>query len=264
MIRFISLFSGSSGNSYFLQVDDNKYLIDAGVSRSKIVKELKKIGENISNIDAIFITHEHIDHIRGLPIIDRNHNIPIFINEQTLSRVNTKEYSLNQENINLFVNKEFKIGDTRIKPFSVSHDAIDPVGFSFFDKKNNKATIATDLGKVTEEVYENILNSDLLVLEANYDDELIRYSEYPISLVNRIVSSKGHLPNSESLNIVSELVKKGLKNIALAHISRNNNNSEIVSQLFESELNLKELEKDEINLKILKHDQHSEEIIIKK
>ena len=134
---------------------------------------------------------------------------------------------------------------------------------SFFDKNDNKATVVTDLGKITDEVYDNVVGSDLLVLEANYDEELIRYSEYPLELINRIVSSEGHLPNSESLNLVADLVDKGLKHIALAHISRSNNNFEIVSQMFENRINLNKDIKEKANIKVLRHDGHSEALVIK-
>ena len=261
MIKFISLFSGSSGNSYFLQIDENKYLVDVGVAHSKIVQELKKIGEKISNIDAIFITHEHIDHVRALSLINKKYNIPIYINKKTFNQISSKIEIFQENNIKLFTNEEFKHNNIKIKPFSVLHDAIDPVGFSFFDKNDNKATVVTDLGKITDEVYDNVVGSDLLVLEANYDEELIRYSEYPLELINRIVSSEGHLPNSESLNLVADLVDKGLKHIALAHISRSNNNFEIVSQMFENRINLNKDIKEKANIKVLRHDGHSEAFV---
>lgn len=260
MIKFISLFSGSSGNSYFIQVDDKKYLIDIGVSKSRIIKELEKIDENIKNIDAIFITHEHIDHIRGLPNINKNYEIPIYINKKTLKAISEKISLNNKDNIKLFVKKEFYIGSTKIKPFSVLHDAADPVGFSFFDKKGNKATIVTDLGEITDEIIKNVRKSNLLIIESNYDDKLIRYSPYPINVVTRIISNNGHLSNLKSLELVSKMIDEGLENIALAHISRSNNNYEIVSQIFKEEI---ERKNKKINLKILKNDTHSDTIIIK-
>lgn len=262
MIKFTSLFSGSSGNSYFLQVDSSKFLIDVGVSKSKIVEELTQIGEDIKNIDAILITHEHIDHIRGLSIINKNYDIPIYINKKTLDVVNERLKGLKENSINLFENKEFFIDNIKIQPFNVSHDAADPVGFSFYDKNKKKATIATDLGEITEEVYNNVSNSDLLILEANYDDKLIRYSPYPMNVISRIISPNGHLPNSESLNLITRLIEEGLKNIALAHISRSNNNFEIVSQLFTEKINSDIDRKNQINLEILRNDKHSNTIII--
>lgn len=132
MIKFISLFSGSSGNSYFLQIDESKYLVDVGVSHSKILQELKKIGEKISNIDAIFITHEHIDHVRALSLINKKYDIPIYINKKTFNQVSSRIEIFQENNIKLFSNEEFKHNNIKIKPFSVLHDAIDPVGFSFF------------------------------------------------------------------------------------------------------------------------------------
>lgn len=263
MIKFTSLYSGSSGNSYFLQVDDNKFLVDVGVSRKKIVDQLNNIGEDINDIDAIFITHEHIDHIRGLSIINKNYQIPVYLNEKTFDVVDDSLKSLDTDKVSIFNGNEFFVNDTRVQSFNISHDAVDPVGYSFFDKKGNKATIVTDLGEVTEEVLENVSKSDLLVLEANYDDELIRYSPYPINIINRINSPMGHLSNSKSLALAKDLVDKGLKNLALAHISKSNNNYEIVSQIFEDEINGKKLKKDKINIKILKHNDYSDTIIIK-
>ena len=152
--------------------------------------------------------------------------------------------------------------ETIIKPFSIPHDPSDPVGFSVFDKDHKKITIVTDLGEITEEVYENLLNNDFLVIEANYDEDLIRYSSYPISLISRIVSSGGHLSNSESLNLVSHLVDNGLKKVALAHISRSNNNFEIVSQKFEDVINGKKEKNQKVEIYVLRHDKNGNEIVI--
>ena len=263
MIKFVSLFSGSSGNSYFVQVDDNKFLVDVGVSKNRIVTELEKIGENIKDIDAIFITHEHIDHIRGLSLINKHYNIPIHINKKTLDEVNNKIKELNINSISLFEKKEYNFKETTVKPFSISHDAVDPVGFSFFDKENNKITIATDLGEVTKEVYNNLQNSDILVLEANYDDNLIHYSPYPRYVVNRIISKDGHLSNLESTELVSDLIEEGLKNIALGHISKSNNNYELIPDILNEKLLLKNIETKNINLEILRCDESSNELLIK-
>lgn len=263
MIRFVSLFSGSSGNSYFIQVDENKFLVDVGVSKSRVIKELEKIGENIKDIDAIFITHEHIDHIRGLSLVNKYYDTPIYVNKKTLDEINNKIKELKKDSINLFDENKFNFNNTLIKPFSIPHDAADPVGFSFFDKNNNKITIATDLGEITKEVYKNVRDSDILVLESNYDDNLIHYSPYPFHVVNRIVSRDGHLSNSESTNLVSDLVGKGLKNIALGHISKSNNNLELIPDILKEKLISKNLEDNNINLEILKCDGSSNEIIIK-
>lgn len=263
MIKFVSLFSGSAGNSYFINIDNTKILVDVGMSRVKIAEELKKIGEDLSQIDAIFITHEHTDHIRGLSVINNKHDIPIYMNAKTFECIKETFKKFKDENVNIFENNEFIFNDIKVLPFSVPHDAVDPVGFSFFDKDGKKITIVTDLGEITTEVYENIRGSDILVLEANYDDHLIRFSPYPLKVINRIVSPKGHLSNSKSTDLLAHLVDEGLENIALGHISRSNNNSEIVYQIASEKINLEKFQNENFNLEILQQDNFSGEIVLK-
>lgn len=266
MISFRSLFSSSSGNSYFLNIDDTKVLVDVGMSAKKICEQLKNFGEDILNIDGICITHEHVDHIRGLNVLLKNNNIPVYMNEKTYLeyiKINEKKSNLKEDYLYLFNNSDFQIGNITIKPFSISHDAADPVGFSFFDKNKNKATIATDLGIIDEKVLDNLKHNKLLVLEANYDDDLIMYSPYPYKTIQRIKSEKGHLSNKTAANISAKLANDGLANISLAHVSKKNNNINLIKETFESTFNEKGINQEKIKLKIFDSNIFSEEIIIK-
>ena len=153
MFKFCSLFSGSSGNSSFIQTDTTKILIDCGESAKKIVNSLLDIGINIENINAILITHEHIDHVKSLGTLSKKYNIPIYTNIETLNAIPVQRNKIIDDNINIFdFSNDFFIGDLKIHPFPIPHDAANPCGFNIY-KDDKKISIATDIGHMTNNIF---------------------------------------------------------------------------------------------------------------
>ena len=238
MIKFCSLYSGSSGNCYYINIDGNRILLDAGKSLKKIREALEGLDENIENIDAILITHEHSDHIQGLKMLCKKHDINIYMTDKTKSEIQCLVDTINEENIVTFkAGDKFDIGYANIKSVKISHDAIDPVMYTFKDKNDNKISIFTDVGEITDTILENIKGSKLAVIEANYEENLLRLSRYPSYLKKRIMGKYGHLSNEEAGFLAKELVKNGTKKILLGHLSKENNTDIIAYQTIQNELN---------------------------
>ena len=186
MLNFCSLYSGSTGNSLFLESENTKVLIDAGESAKKIEKALSSIDVDIHDIDAILITHEHQDHVHSISTLSKKYDLPIYATEKTWDAMPSKRDSITSENLNYFKsNEKFEIGDLEVYPFSIPHDAADPCGFNIINK-DVKLSIATDLGHMTKNILEKIENSKFIMLEANYDPEILKCSHYPYVLKERI------------------------------------------------------------------------------
>ena len=167
MLKFCSLYSGSSGNSFFIQSNKSKILVDAGVSCKKIVDALASINVDIENIDAIFVTHEHIDHTQSIGTISKKYNIPVYANRKTWKAMPTQLEKMSENNIYYFRNnEEFKFKDLKIFPFSIPHDAANPCGFNISNEET-KISIATDIGHMDENILENLKHSKFVILESN-------------------------------------------------------------------------------------------------
>lgn len=229
-MNYISLSSGSCGNSHFIEGDNTKIIVDAGISGKKIVENLSVHGKNLENLNAILVTHEHIDHIKAVGILSRKFNAPIYATDQTWEQMEAQMGKIASSNI-----KTFKSGDTlhigavKVDSFSISHDAIDPVGYAF-TQDNKKIAIVTDTGMVSEEIFDKIKGSDIAVIESNYDDEMLSFCGYPPTLKQRIRSDYGHLSNSEAGYLGIALVKSGTKKLLLAHLSKDSNLPQLAFQ----------------------------------
>ncbi len=236
MITFCNLYSGSSGNCTYIATENTKLLIDAGVSCNKIVKGLDEINVDIDEIDAILITHEHSDHTKGLTILSKKHFIPIYANRKTWGRMSPLNIN---ENCKFFfnTNEDFEIGDFKIHPFSIPHDAIDPCGFSLF-AEDKKITLATDIGHITERILHQMEDSNVLLLESNYDEETLKCGSYPYQLKRRIMSDTGHLSNNDAGKALSYLSKYNVQNIILGHLSKENNFPELAYQTIYNEIDM--------------------------
>lgn len=227
MLNFCSLYSGSSGNSLFVQTENTRILIDAGVSSKKIEEGLKSIDVEPSSIDAILVTHEHSDHIQGLGTFSKKFDTPIYANQETIDNMQNQILKISEKNIKKFkVADKFSIGDIDIKSFSIPHDAANPCGFNIF-KENKKLSIATDIGHMDNKLIKNLEDSLFILLESNYDPEIIKYSRYPYSLKSRITGPLGHLSNDSAGKTISYLLKSGLKSAMLGHLSKENNFPEL-------------------------------------
>ncbi|SHJ14123.1 MBL fold metallo-hydrolase [Lutispora thermophila] len=222
-LRFCSIASGSSGNCIYVGNDDSGLLVDAGISCKGILESLKNIGVCNSSIKGILVTHEHSDHIKSIGAMSRKLNMPIYANCKTWEALDGSVGKVKAENIRIFdTNKGFYIDDIYVSPFSISHDAADPVGYTFsFGSK--KVGLATDLGYFSQTVREALKGSAFVMLEANHDIEMLKVGSYPYFLKRRILGEQGHLSNEASGYAACELVDLGVKQIMLGHLSKENN-----------------------------------------
>lgn len=227
-LKYCSLASGSSGNSQLIAFKNTKVLLDAGLSGKYIKNSLESISEKPEDIEAVLVTHEHSDHIKGVGILMRRYGLDLYVNEKTFEAMKEKLGKIDIEKVHIIKKgEEFHIGELRIKSFEISHDAADPVAYSFFGE-NSKITVATDLGEINDDIINELEGSDLLVLESNHDVEMLKTGAYPYYLKRRVLSEYGHLSNDVAGGIVAELFKRGgVGNVLLAHLSKENNFPEL-------------------------------------
>ena len=236
MFRFCSLYSGSTGNSLYVETPNTKILIDAGESAKKIVSALSNIEVDITEINAILVTHEHSDHIKGLGTLSKKYNIPVYANKGTWQAMPDQSIKIELANQKLFnSNTNFTIGDLKIFPFSIPHDAAEPCRYNIY-YSNNKISIATDLGHIDSNIISKLENSSFILLESNYDPEILKYSTYPYSLKQRIAGPNGHLSNILAGQTISYLLQSGLKSVMLGHLSKENNFPELAYKTVMNEL----------------------------
>ena len=235
MFQFCSLYSGSTGNSSIVQSNKTKILVDVGESAKKIAEALASINVDPFSIDAILITHEHSDHVKGLAVFSKKYNVPVYANIETWNAMQKYKEKLNEENIKTFTFNKFKIGDIEVNPFPIPHDAANPCGFNLFHD-NKKMSIATDIGHMSKEIITNLSDSSFLLLEANYEPEVLKCSSYPYMLKERIKGPNGHLSNSDAGKTISYLVDHGLNKVMLGHLSKENNFPELAYKTVVEEL----------------------------
>lgn len=230
-MKFCSLYSGSSGNSIFMASDNAKVLIDAGLAGKKIDDALKHIGEESSSIDGIFITHEHIDHIKGVGVLSRKYDIPIYANDNTWAVMEKNIGKIKEHNIRIMDRRSsITINDLEIRSFNIPHDAIAPVGYTVSSAGKN-ASVVTDFGVFTEEIRDNIIDSDIILLESNHDVNMLRMGPYPYKLKLRVLGENGHLSNEDCGSAIVSLLKNDKKKqIVLGHLSGTNNHPDLAYQ----------------------------------
>lgn len=231
---FCSISSGSSGNCFFIGSNRTNILIDCGVTQKVLINSLKMININLKTIDGILVTHEHLDHYRGIKTILKNFNIPLYLNEPTFDSIKNKIGDI--KFLNIIEGREFSINDLDIQTFNLPHDAVNPIGYSVFHN-NKKISVATDIGHISSEVFKNIRDSHIVLLESNYNEEMLRLSNYPNFLKERILSDYGHLSNEECASAVVELVKYSYKRIILGHLSKTSNFPELAYKTVERIVN---------------------------
>ena len=250
MLKFCSLYSGSSGNCLYVGTNYTKVLIDCGVSGKKICEGLNSIDASIEEIDAILVTHEHADHIQSLGMISKKYDIPVYANIETWQAMEKQKEKIDNKNIFYFTNDEdFILNDLTIHPFSTPHDAANPCGFNIHNGKR-KLSIATDLGHVDNNLINQLENSSFILLESNYDPEILKASRYPFNLKRRIASEIGHLSNETAGKTISYLMKKDLKEVMLGHLSKENNFPELAYQTVADELINSNSDINEISLSV--------------
>ncbi len=241
MAKVVPLFSGSSGNSYYVGSAGSGILIDAGRSAKQITKALDDNGIDIKTIEAIFVTHEHSDHVKGLRVFANRHDIPVFMSEGTLNALTDGGYIDGKTRCHVIQSGGVDLSTMHVDRFPISHDCAEGIGFRV-DMGDRKYALATDLGYISDEVEKSLLGCDVVTIESNHDVNMLKMGPYPYILKRRIMSDKGHLSNLTCSEFLPRLVRSGTKRFILAHLSRENNMPEIAYRESLNELNANDME----------------------
>lgn len=227
-VKFCVLASGSSGNAALLATENTRILIDAGLSMRELGRRLASIGEDLRNIDAILVTHEHSDHVAGLPVLARNKDLHAVIYMTRLAAPAIDWGECRPPRLETFqAGGSVTIGDIQAQSFSVPHDAVDPVGFHL-QAEGVRIGIATDLGYIPESIKFHLRRTDVLLLEANHDLDMLKVGPYPWSVKQRVMSRVGHLSNLGMAEFLLSDLSASTAQLVLGHISEQNNHPEIV------------------------------------
>ncbi len=232
MLEFSALSSGSSGNCFWVRNSETSsaVLIDMGISMKMAEERLLEINRNITDVKAIFVTHEHTDHIRGVDVLSRHLKIPVYTTKKTFEKVSFCEEEYQN---NIKKDGVVEIGGLRIESFSKNHGAADPVSFNVTKiSDNKKVSIITDAGKACENIHNNIAESDILCLESNHDLTMLQNGPYPYFLKKWIASDTGHLSNKQTTLAVLEHARSKLKHVVLSHLSESNNTPQLALKTF--------------------------------
>lgn len=240
-MRLCSIASGSSGNCIYVGSETTHLLIDVGVSAKRIETGLCEIQVAPETVAGILITHEHSDHIQGLGVMARRYNIPIYGTVETLNSIlRQKNIGRIEEGLLNYIKPDeaFVLGDITVEPFAISHDASNPVCYTF-QKDEIKIGMATDLGMYTDYTVSKLKDSQILYLEANHDVNMLMVGGYPYYLKQRIVGDRGHLSNETSAKLIGELLNDQLQYIILGHLSKENNYAELAYETIHYEVTQK-------------------------
>jgi phosphoribosyl 1,2-cyclic phosphodiesterase len=233
MIEVCSLASGSNGNAFLIRTGVDSFLVDAGISCKQICMRLQQVGSDIGQINGIFVTHEHSDHVKGLDVLLRKHPTPVYITEKTFRSL-PKSIDPNIANF-IRADDSFMIGETEIRSMSKSHDAIDPTLFCFY-YRGKKISVITDAGYACGNVLDAVRDADILFLESNYDDQMLQNGIYPPFLKARVAGRRGHLSNVNAGQLIRDHASDNLQYVFLSHLSENNNTPELAMHTFHAAL----------------------------
>jgi phosphoribosyl 1,2-cyclic phosphodiesterase len=216
-MRFSVLSSGSKANCTFVEAGGVRFLVDCGLSGKQAEARMAEIGIDPASLSAILVTHEHCDHINGVGTLSRRYNLPVYANAGTMHEVSKPRAR------EVFkTGEEFNLGAATVLPFSIVHDAVDPVGFSIL-AEGLKLVICTDLGRVTTLVREHVKGANAILLESNHDQEMLQSCSYAWELKQRIASTHGHLCNEAAGQLLAEIMHPELFHVVLGHLSENSN-----------------------------------------
>ncbi len=239
-MRFTSLFSGSSGNCTYVGSDNTHILVDAGCNRKRVEEGLNSLNLSLADINAIFVTHEHIDHIAAIRTIVKKYNIPIYGTAGTLEGIKKtdpkNEIPSSLYNI-VYADHPVVVGDMTVDPMKISHDAADPCGYRVYHG-DKKVGIATDLGCYDDYTVDCLAGCDALLLEANHDVRMLQAGPYPYRLKSRILGDKGHLSNDKSGELLCRLLNDRIKGVFLGHLSQENNLPELAYETVRVEVDM--------------------------
>ncbi|HLS07756.1 MBL fold metallo-hydrolase [Lentibacillus sp.] len=222
-LRFSVLASGSTGNAFYIESDNQKLLVDAGLSGKQMDRLFREVAVDPLGLDGILVTHEHSDHIKGLGIIARKYNLPIYANDKTWQAMENSIGTISLDQKFHFGMEEVQtFGDIDVESFGVSHDAAEPMFFTFRND-GKKVALVTDLGYVSERIKRTVEDADAYIFEANHDVGMLRMGRYPWNVKRRILSDSGHVSNEDCGLALSDLITNRTKRIYLAHLSQDNN-----------------------------------------
>ena len=235
-MQFSILASGSTGNSVYVENESGAYLVDAGLTAKRIEAQLAKIGRSMKDVNAIFVTHEHSDHIKGVGVLARKHGVPIYANQKTWQAMDgligkvelDQKFQFDMDSVQSF-------GSISIESFAVSHDAIDPM-FYVFHENDRKLAIITDTGYVSDRMKGIIKSADSFVFESNHDVGMLQMGRYPWSIKRRILSDVGHVSNEDAAIAMSDVIDQKETQIYLSHLSRDNNMKDLARMSVEQTL----------------------------
>ncbi len=240
MIRFLSLASGSSGNCYYLGTDEAGILIDAGIPTRTISKALRSIGVGLDtgHIQGVLVTHEHADHVRTIGILGSVYNLPIYASVPVHNRIVSSRFineDIGASRRNLELGQRLELAGFDITSFLVPHDSV--LNFGYHIRLGDFAlTLATDIGHITPEIKRYAAMSNHLIIEANYDAEMLKAGVYPAFLKERVAGPEGHLSNAETANLISEIYSPELRHVWLCHLSKDNNHPDLCWKTIEGKL----------------------------
>ncbi|EUJ46649.1 MBL fold metallo-hydrolase [Paenilisteria rocourtiae] len=222
-LRFSILASGSSGNATLVETADQTILVDCGLSGKKIEHLFSEVGRSMSDVDAILVTHEHVDHIKGLGVLARRYEVPVYANAKTWAAMETSIGEINIAQKFQFDMETVKsFGSLQVESFGVSHDAAEPM-FYIFHSGKKKFVMITDTGYVSDRMKGHIANADAYLFESNHDVEMLRMGRYPWNVKRRILGDEGHVSNEDAGIAMSEVIGDATKRIYLGHLSKDNN-----------------------------------------
>lgn len=227
MARFCTLCSSSSGNSTYIGCSGGGILIDAGTNAKQLTLAMERVGLEPCSINAIFITHEHSDHIGALRVFASRHNIPVYASKGTLNALERAGHLKGVEKAFVMPENGEEVRGMEVKSFRTSHDSAESCGYTVTLPDERRISVVTDTGIITQDIMDKVTGSDLILLESNHDKKMLDAGPYPYYLKQRILSDKGHLSNEDCAKAACHFINTGTTRIVLGHLSRENNTSEI-------------------------------------
>lgn len=265
-MRMMTIASGSSGNCIYVGSDNTHILIDDGISRKRVVEGLNGIGLDISDISAVFVTHEHSDHIDGLGVLLRKNLIPVYASKGTINEMKTYkkmsdiDHSVYNE---ISADSDIQIGDIIVHSIHNYHDAKEPMAYKVTDGKKNVGII-TDIGHYDDYIIDNLKGMNSLLIESNHDIRMLEAGPYPYYLKRRILGDSGHLSNESAGRLLNELLNDDMERVLLGHLSHENNYAELAYETVRLEVNLGENDyrADDFNIQVARRDMPSDLIVL--
>ena len=265
-MKMASIASGSSGNCIYVGSENTHILVDAGISNKRIEQGLSEIGIKGSELTGVLITHEHSDHIKGLGVLARRHEVPIYGTKETLREIaGCKALGAYPKELYhpITPDVDFSVGDLTIKPFSIDHDAANPVAYRIQHEKKSVA-VATDMGHYNPYIIECLQNLDAILLESNHDVRMLETGPYPYYLKRRILGEHGHLSNENAGRLLNHILHDRMKKIFLGHLSKENNYEELAYETVKLEITQGDNPYDgnDFSISVAKRDEMSEIITL--